>query len=82
MVNELVIIGWLLIILGWVVQLYYSRARKIFALSMKFVVIYAFGCLFFVIDAIRTGNLLIWILNLAAAVLAFLAGYYAKKARK
>jgi len=81
MVNGWMIIGLLLIILGWMVQLYYSRARKIFALSMKFVVIYVVGCLLLVIDAIRTGNLLIWILNLAAAVLAFLAGYYAKKAR-
>ncbi len=82
MTSGAVIIGLLLIILGWVVQLYYSRARKIFALSMKFVVIYVVGCLLLVIDALQTGNLLICILNLAAAVFASFAGYYAKKARK
>ena len=55
--------------------------EKIFALSMKFVVIYVVGCLFLVIDALRTGNFAVWILNLAPAVLEFLAGYYSKKAR-
>ena len=59
MANGLVIIGLLLIILGWAVQLYYSQARKISALSMKFVAIYAVGCLLSVIDALRAGNLLI-----------------------
>jgi hypothetical protein len=48
---------------------------------MKFVVIYVVGCLFLVIDALRTGNFAVWILNLASAVLEFLAGYYSKKAR-
>jgi len=81
MANGLVIIGLVLITLGWAVQLYYSRVRKVFALSMKFVVIYVVGCLLLVMDGLRTGNSVIWILNLASAVLASLAGYYAKKAR-
>jgi lipid-A-disaccharide synthase-like uncharacterized protein len=81
MMSGLVIVGLLFIILGWLVQLYYSAGRKIIALSMKFVLIYVLGSLLLMIDALQTGNVLNWILNLAAAVFAFLAGYFAKKAR-
>jgi hypothetical protein len=78
--------GWatvalILIVLGWVLQLYYSASRKIFALSFKTVVLYVIGCILLVIDALGKGSLSLTILNLGAAVLAFLAGYYAKKAR-
>ena len=82
MTSELVIVGLILIILGWLIQLYYTTFKKTFALSLKFVFIYAVGCLLLVIDALRTGNTLIWILNLAAAVVAVIAGFSAKKARK
>ncbi|MFX0197456.1 MAG: hypothetical protein ACFFCW_15140 [Candidatus Hodarchaeota archaeon] len=81
MENVLTTIGFLLIILGWSVQLYISAARRIFALSLKFVVIYAVGCILLVIDAFQTRNTLVLILNLAIAILALLAGYFAKKAR-
>ncbi|NIO20499.1 MAG: hypothetical protein GTN76_07100 [Candidatus Aenigmarchaeota archaeon] len=81
MSSVLATVGLLLIILGWLVQLYISAARRIFALSLKFVVIYAVGCILLVIGAIQTGNILIWILNLVAAILALTAGYFAKKAR-
>jgi len=82
MVNELVTIGLVLIILGWLVQLYYSAVRKIFALSLKFVMIYVVGSILLVIGAFQTGNTLIWILNLVTAVIASIAGYSAKKARR
>jgi len=82
MASELWIIGLVLIFLGWLIQLYYSAARKIFALSLKFVVIYVFGCILLAIDALETGNTLIWILNLVIAVFAFIAGYFAKKVRR
>ncbi len=82
MTSELVIIGLILIILGWLIQLYYSAFKKVFALSLKFVFIYAVGCLLLVIDAWRTGDTLIWILNLAAAIVAMIAGFFAKKTRK
>jgi lipid-A-disaccharide synthase-like uncharacterized protein len=82
MTSGLVIVGLILIILGWLVQLYYSVGRKIFALSLKFVVIYVVGCLLLVIDALQKGDTLILILNLVALILAFFAGYFAKKSRK
>jgi len=82
MPSGLMIIGLVLIILSWLVQLYYSAVRKIFALSLKFVVIYVVGCILLVIDGLQTGNTLIWVLNLLAAVIAFIAAYFAKKARK
>jgi lipid-A-disaccharide synthase-like uncharacterized protein len=77
----LVTIGLVLIILSWLVQLYYSAAKKIFALSLKFVAIYVLGSIFIVIEAFQTGNTLIWISSLVTAIIAFLAGYFAKKAR-
>lgn len=82
MASGLVIMGLILVILGWLVQLYYSAVRKIFALSLKFVMIYVAGCILLVIDGLQTGNALIWVLNLLAAVIAFIAAYFAKKARK
>jgi len=81
MENILTMLGLLLIILSWLVQLYISAARKIFALSLKFVVIYAAGCILLVIDGFQTGNTLALILNLAVTILALLAGYFSKKAR-
>ena len=75
------IVGLILIILGWLIQLYYSAFKKLFALSLKFVFIYIIGCLLLVIDGWKTGNTVIWILNLVAAVLALSAGVFAKKAR-
>lgn len=81
MERGLVLVGLILIILGWLVQLYYSGFRKIFALSLKFVAIYVVGCVLLVIDAFQTGSTLILILNLVTAVLALGAGYFAKKAR-
>ena len=81
MENMLTMLGLLLIILGWLVQLYISVARKIFALSLKFVVMYAVGCILLVIDAFQKGNTLALILNLAITILALLAGYFSKKAR-
>jgi hypothetical protein len=81
MASEWIIIGMILIILGWLVQLYYSASRKIFALSLKFVVIYVVGCIFLVVDGLKTGNTLVWIFNLITVIIAFLAGYFAKKAR-
>lgn len=82
MASKLWIIGLVLIFLSWLIQLYYSAARKIFALSLKFVIIYVVGCILLVIDAFKTGNTLIWILNLVIAVFAFIAGYFAKRARE
>ena len=82
MASGLVIMGLILVILGWLVQLYYSAVRKIFALSLKFVMIYVVGCILLVIDGLQTGNTLIWVLNLLAAVIAFIAAYFAKKARR
>ena len=78
--------GWataalILIVLGWVLQFYYSASRKIFALSFKTVVLYVIGCILLIIDALGKGSFSLTILNLGAAVFAFLAGYYAKKAR-
>ena len=81
MERGLVLVGLILIILGWLVQLYYSAFRKIFALSLKFVAIYVVGYVLLVIDAFQTGSTLILILNLVTAVLASVAGYFAKKAR-
>jgi lipid-A-disaccharide synthase-like uncharacterized protein len=82
MTSALVIVGLILIILGWLVQLYYSAVRKNFAVSLKFVVIYVVGCILLVIDALQRGQTLIWILNLLAVVIALVAGFFAKKARK
>ena len=79
--DEFVIIGLVLIILSWCVQVYYSGVKKIFALSLKFVVIYVVGCILLVIDASQRGQALLLILNLVAAVIALLAGFFAKKAR-
>jgi len=81
MASGLATLGMILIIVGWIVQLYYSVIRKIFALSLKFVAIYTLGCVILIIDAWNTANHRVWILNLVAAVVAFLAGYFAKKAR-
>lgn len=75
-------LGMILIVVGWGVQLYYSAIRKIFALSLKFVAIYTFGCILLIIDAWNTAYHWVWILNLVAAVVASLAGYFAKKARR
>jgi hypothetical protein len=82
MVNELVTISLVLIILGWLVQLYYSAGKKIFALSFKFVAIYVIACLVLMIDGLEKGNIIFWILNLATAIVALLAGIFAKKARR
>lgn len=81
MENMLTMLGLLLIILSWLVQLYISAARKIFALSLKFVVIYAVGYILLVIDAIQTSNTMVLILNLAILIVALLAGFFSKKAR-
>ena len=80
--SGLVAVALVLIILGWLLQLYYSVSRKIFALSFKTVVIYGVGCILLAIDALGKESFSIMILNLGAAVIAFLAGYYAKRARK
>jgi hypothetical protein len=82
MANGLVTLGMILIIVGWIIQLYYSAIRRIFALSLKFVVIYTLGCVLLIIDAWNTANPWVWILNLLAAIAALLAGYFAKKARR
>ncbi len=82
MANGLLMIGMILIIAGWIVQLYYSAVRKIFALSLKFVALYTLGSIFLIIDAWKTGSHRVWVLNLIAAVVASLAGYFAKKARR
>jgi hypothetical protein len=82
MANGLVTAALILIILGWLIQLYHSASRKIFALSFKTVVLYVLGCILLVIDSLGKGSFSISILNLAAAVIAFFAGYFAKKARK
>ncbi len=82
MTNGLVTAALILIILSWLIQLYYSASRKIFALSFKTVVIYVVGCILLVIDSVGKGSFFISILNLAAAVIALLAGYFAKRARK
>lgn len=76
------VIGLILILLGWLVQFYYSASKKIFALSLKFVGIYVVGCILLVIDALRSGNTIIWIFNLMTAFFALVAGVYAKKARR
>ncbi len=81
MASGLVTVGLILMIVGWIVQLYYSAVRKIFALSLKFVALYTLGCIILVIGAWNTANHPVWILNLVAAVVASLAGYFAKKAR-
>jgi hypothetical protein len=81
MTSGLVTLGMILIIVSWIVQFYYSAIRKIFALSLKFVAIYTLGCIFLIIDAWNTASPWIAILNLVAAVVASLAGYFAKKAR-
>lgn len=81
MENVLSMLGLLVIILGWLVQLYYSATKKVFVLSLRFVVIYVVGCILLVIDALQTGNTRIFILNLVTAIAALLAGYFAKKAR-
>ncbi len=75
-------LGMILIIAGWIVQLYYSAVRKIFALSLKFVAFYTLGCILLIIDAWNTANCWVWIFNLLTAVVASLAGYFAKKARR
>lgn len=80
--GTLTIVGLFLIILGWLVQFYYSLGRKVFALSLKFVGIYVVGCILLVIDALQRGDALIWVLNLVIAAIAFCAGVFAKKARK
>jgi hypothetical protein len=80
--SGLATLGMILIILGWMVQLYYAAIRRIFALSLKFVAIYIAGCVLLIIDALGKGNHWIWILNLLAAVAASLAGYFSKKARR
>jgi hypothetical protein len=82
MASGLAVIGLILILLSWLVQCYYSAGKKIFALSLKFVGIYVVGCIFLVIDALGSGNTVIWILNLVTAFFAFLAGVSAKKARR
>ncbi len=82
MENVLTTIGLLVIILGWLVQLYYSATKKVFVLSIRLVVIYAVGCIFLVIDALQTGNNRIFVLYLLTAIVALLAGFFAKKARR
>lgn len=81
MTNGLVVVSLVLIILGWLVQLYYSAGKKIFALSLKFVALYVVGCILLAIDAFQTGRTTIWIFVLITATVAILAGYFAKKAR-
>jgi len=81
MTSGLVVVSLVLIILGWLVQLYYSAGKKIYALSLKFVALYVVGCILLAIDALQTGRTTIWILNLITAIIALLAGYFAKKAR-
>jgi hypothetical protein len=71
----------ILMIVGWLIQWYYSASKKIFALSFKTVVLYAIGCILLFIDSLGRGSFSIAILSLAAAVIAFLAGLAAKKAR-
>ena len=80
--NALLIVGFIIIILGWLVQSYYSVGRKLFALSLKFVIIYGIGCILLVIDALQKGDTLIGILILLGAAIAFVSGVFAKKARK
>ena len=80
--SALLIVGLILIILGWLVQFYYSVGRKLFALSLKFVILYGVGCILLVIDALQKGNTLIGILILVGATIAFVSGVFAKKARK
>lgn len=80
--STLLIVGLILIILGWLVQFYYSVGRKLFALSLKFVVIYVVGCILLAIDSLQKGGILLGFLYLAGAVLAFVSGVFAKKARK
>ena len=80
--STLLTAGLVLIILGWLVQFYYSVGRKLFALSLKFVVIYVVGCILLAIDALQKGGSLTGVLILVVAALAFVSGVFAKKARK
>lgn len=77
----MMIVGLLLMILGWMIQLYYSASLKIFALSLKFVVFFAVGCILLAIDGLQTGKTLVWILNFLMALISLMAGYFAKKSR-
>ncbi len=81
MISAWVIVGLTLIILGWLVQLYYSAGKKNYSVSFKFVVIYGVGCILLVIDAFQKEQTLLWILNAVTAVIALAAGFFAKKAR-
>jgi len=80
--STLLIVGLILIILGWLVQFYYSVGRKLFALSLKFVVIYVVGCILLAIDAFQKGGGLMGILILVGGALAIISGVFAKNARK
>lgn len=81
MSGSLAIVGLIIIVLGWVVQLYISAVRRIFALSLKFVAMFLVGCIFLIIDGLQEGQILIAILYLACGLAACGAGYYAKRAR-
>ena len=82
MASGLAVIALILILSGWLLQFYYSASKKIFALSLKFVGIYVAGCILLVIDALQSGNTIIWIFNLVTAFFAFVAGVSARKARR
>jgi hypothetical protein len=56
--------------------------KKIFALSFKFVAIYMIACLLLMNDGLQKGNIITWTLNLVTAIVALLAGIFAKKARR
>jgi len=73
--------GLVLIVVGWIMQLYYGAARKIYALSLKFVLFYTVGCVLLVIDGISRGDMVGGIAYGLTAVVAVLAGYFSKKAR-
>lgn len=79
--DSLFVIGSLFIIMGWMIQLYYSLRKKIFALSLKFVALYVIGVIVLIIDALEAGEIVQLILNLIIGLIAILAGFFAKKAR-
>lgn len=81
MSGVLSVLGFVLIILSWSLQLYYSAARKVYVLSLRFVAIYVIGCILLVIEAALTGETVVLIFYLMITILAFAAGYFAKKAR-
>jgi hypothetical protein len=80
--NDAVTIGMIFVILGWLVQLYYGAGKKIFALSLKFVLIYCIGNIVLGIAALKAGHPFIGALYVLTFIFACFAGYFSMKARR